>query len=54
MISRSGKKKGDAQSALGDEILRLKLEVDTSRREIKEVKDILAVLARKIAQMEKR
>jgi signal recognition particle receptor subunit beta len=54
MISRSGKKKQDAQSALGDEILRLKLEVDTSRREIKEVKDILAVLARKIAQMENR
>jgi small GTP-binding protein len=54
MISRSGKKKGDAQSALGDEILRLKLEVDTTRRELKEMRDIIAVLARKIAQMEKR
>jgi signal recognition particle receptor subunit beta len=54
MISRSGKKKGDAQSALGDEILRLKLEVDTTRRELREIKDIIAVLARKIAQMEKR
>jgi GTPase SAR1 family protein len=54
MISRSGKKKGDAQSALGDEILRLKLEVDTTRRELKELRDIIAVLARKIAQMEKR
>lgn len=54
MISRSGKKKGDAQSALGDEILRLKLEIDTTRRELKETKDVIAVLARKIAQMEKR
>jgi GTPase SAR1 family protein len=53
MIARSGKKKGDAQSALGDEILRLKLEVDTTRRELKETRDVIAVLARKIAQMEK-
>jgi GTPase SAR1 family protein len=54
MIARGGKKKGDAQSALGDEILRLKLQVDTTRRELKETKDVIAVLARKIAQMENR
>jgi small GTP-binding protein len=54
MISRSGKKKGDLQSGVADELLRLKLEVDSTKREIREVKDVLAVLVKKIAQMEKR
>jgi len=53
MISRSGKKKGDIQSGVADELLRLKLEVDSTKREIKEVKDVLAVLVRKMAQIEK-
>jgi septal ring factor EnvC (AmiA/AmiB activator) len=52
VISRSGKKKGDSQSALGDEVLRLKLEIDTTRRELKELKNVIGALAKKIAQME--
>jgi len=54
MISRSGKKKGDIQSGVADELLRLKLEVDSTKREIKEVKDILGILVRKMVQLEKR
>jgi small GTP-binding protein len=53
MIARSGKKKGDTQSAIADELLRLRLELDANRREIKELKDLIAVVVRKMAQLEK-
>ncbi|WXG47325.1 MAG: ADP-ribosylation factor-like protein [Candidatus Atabeyarchaeum deiterrae] len=54
VIARSGKKKGDTQIGIGDEILRLKLEVESSKRDIKELKDLLAVIVRKLAQIDKR
>jgi small GTP-binding protein len=53
MIARSGKKKGDTQSAIADELLRLRLELDANRREIKEIKDLIAVIVRKVAQLDK-
>jgi hypothetical protein len=54
MIARSGSKKGDIQSGVADEILRLKLEIDSTKREIKEMKDALATIVKKLAQTENR
>jgi GTPase SAR1 family protein len=54
MIARSGSKKGDIQSGVADEVLRLKLEVDSTKREIKVLKNVLTVIAKKVAQMEKK
>jgi signal recognition particle receptor subunit beta len=54
MMSRKGKIKGDTESAIADELLRLRLELDANRREMKEIKDIIAVVVKKLAQLDKK